>query len=325
MKKLAFAVVGTNFISSYFLEAIAESELAYAAAIYSRTEEKGQALAEKHGIKKVYTDYGKMLSDTEIDAVYVASPTMLHCEHSVAALRAGKHVLSEKMIAVDFGEFSEMERTAEECGLVLLEAMRPDFDPIFNELEKKLSELGKIKEARLEFCQYSSRYDKFKLGIVENAFKPEMKNSALSDIGIYPLHLAVRLFGKPKSLHSKSRFLENSFEGAGEIRLEYEGFDAVISYSKIYEGENISRIVGEGGTLLVDKMNAPKYLRHYGKDGELISEFHSEENNILAEINAFCGMIMEKSDFRKYLNISRDTMALIDMIYEKSEIHFPNY
>ena len=77
-KILKLAIVGTNFISDYLAEAARLSNKCEPYAVYSRTQKKGDAFAEKHGISKVYTDYETMLSDADIDAVYIASPTFLH-------------------------------------------------------------------------------------------------------------------------------------------------------------------------------------------------------------------------------------------------------
>ena len=96
MTKIRFAVVGTNFISDNFVGAVRASESAEITAVYSRKLDTGRRFAEKHMLTKVYIDYSEMLSDPDIDAVYVASPTMCHFEHSKAALLCGKHVLCEK-------------------------------------------------------------------------------------------------------------------------------------------------------------------------------------------------------------------------------------
>ncbi len=322
MEKIGFGIVGTNFISDYFLDAISLTKKARAVAIYSRTAENGRSLAEKHGIKKVYTNYIDMLNDSDINAVYVASPTMLHKEHSMEAFFRAKHVLCEKMIAVNYQEFSKMKAAAKGNSRVLLEAMRPDFDPLFSILEEKLKSIGIVKEAHFEFAQYSSRYDNFKRGIVENAFNPKMKNSALSDIGVYPLHLAVRLFGMPNDLKSESRFLDNGFEAEGKLNLSYKDFDLHIFYSKIREGKNASYIKCEDGFFEFDKINAPNFLRYVRFSDRSDITFYKQGNNILAETEAFCDAVNGDLNLSDKLDISEKTMLLIDKIYESSKISF---
>ena len=80
-----------------------------------------------------------------------------------------KHVLCEKVMASNEQEALSMIECAKKNHVVLLEAMRPDFDPAFDMIKNALPRIGKIRRASFEFCQYSSRYDRFKDGIIENA------------------------------------------------------------------------------------------------------------------------------------------------------------
>ena len=321
MARVRFAIVGTNFISDRFVEAVGRTESAEACAVFSRKEETANLFADKHGIEKRYTDYNVMLSDPNIDAVYVASPTICHKDHTVAALKAGKHVLCEKMIATELSELVEMRKTAEERGLVLLEAMRPDFDGAFDLVKSSVPKIGRIRRVSFDYCQYSSRYDKFKSGTVLNAFDPKMKNSALADIGIYPLHMCVSLFGEPQSLSSSSVFLHNGFEGAGSVTMSYGDMLAVVNYSKITDNCSQSVIEGELGSILIDKFNAPAEITLKLRSGEELSlGYQPVENNMTFETEAFCDMVNGRKSAAEYLDISEITMRLVDKIYLSSGI-----
>ena len=139
MKKLKFLVIGTNFISDKFCLAAKSVSGVEVCAVYSRKKQTGDEFALKYGIGKVYTDLDIALLDKEIDAVYVASPTFLHCEQSIKAMRAKKHVLCEKSIALSSSELSEMIKVAKEENTVLIEAMRPAFDPALKLIKSNLS------------------------------------------------------------------------------------------------------------------------------------------------------------------------------------------
>ena len=202
-----FAIVGTNFISDRFADAAKPVKEANIIAVYSRASESGAEFANRHNIQRVFTSYEEMLSKDDIDAIYSASPTMCHKEQAILAMKHGKAVLCEKMICATKEEFSELKEAKDMYGGFIIEAMRCDFDPIIAEVKKQIHSIGKLKEAHFDFCQYSSRYDDFLKGIVRNAFNPEMKNSSLADIGIYPLHVCIDLLGAPDKIHSRSRFL----------------------------------------------------------------------------------------------------------------------
>ena len=68
---------------------------------------------------------------------------------------------------------------------------------------------GTIRRISFQYAKYSSRYDKFKEGIIENAFNPAFSNGALMDIGVYCVHPLVRLFGMPKKIIADSLLLSN--------------------------------------------------------------------------------------------------------------------
>ena len=316
---MKLAIVGTNFISDNLIDAAKETENVEIVAVYSRKRDTGTAFAEKHGIREVYTDYSEMLISSPADAIYVASPTVCHAEHSIAALRAGKHVLCEKMMASDLDGFIRMRDTALAEDRVLLEAMRPAHDIAYTPFRVNLSRIGKIKSAHFEFCQYSSRYDRFKAGILTNAFDPQMMNSSLSDIGIYPLYLALSLFGAPKDLNAESRILHNGFEGEGRLTLHYGCFDVDIVYSKLRNSSTPSYVLGENGRLIIDKISAPTRITYESLSGERELLFDTpHKNNMKYELLAFRRMTEGELDYKKHLAVTELQQRTVDLAYRIS-------
>ncbi|MBQ7386940.1 MAG: Gfo/Idh/MocA family oxidoreductase [Clostridia bacterium] len=316
-----FLIIGTNFISDRFAEAASEVPGVSLYAVYSRKLETGRDFAAKYGIDKVYTDYEEALSDAGIDAVYVASPTLCHAEHTILALRAGKHVLCEKMMGADLSDFEKMKSCAKETGRILLEAMRPAHDPAYETVLEYLKRLGRLRRASFEFCQYSSRYDAFLEGRMTNAFNPAMKNTALADIGIYPLHAALMLLGEPKNVTARSVFLENGFEGEGVMTLDYGDMLASVVYSKITNSVTPSVIEGERGALTINKISAPTELVYYprGASAEVI-KLDVAPNNMVYEIAAFRDMTLGKKDPQKYMNITEYAQKIVENVYISSGI-----
>ena len=314
-------VVGTNFISDWFADAAKITPGVALYAVYSRSAETGAAFARKHGIENVYINYLDALKDENVSAVYIASPTVCHSEQACLAIEYGKHVLCEKMIAADLDGFLKMKSTAEKYGRVLLEAMRPAFDPAYNLVRSALDKIGKIRRASLEFCQYSSRYDKFKNGIVANAFDPAMKNSALADIGIYPLFVAVSLFGEPEELICRSVRLSNGFEGSGQIMMGYSDKIVSIAYSKISDGFSESVIEGEHGSIFINKITSPtKLTLKIRGEKEEILDYCAAENNMVYEIAAFRDMINGVISHCENLELSHSVMRCVDRAYKSSGV-----
>ncbi len=317
-----FGIVGTNFISDNFAEASSRVESARILAVYSRARDTAEAFAERHGIERLYTDYSAMLDDADIDAVYIASPTMCHKDQAILAMERGKAVLCEKMICATEEEFRELCEAKERTGGTVIEAMRCDFDPLLSLVRELLPRLGRIKRACFEYRQYSSRYDKFLKGEVMNAFDPSMKNSALADIGIYPLHFCISLLGEPLSVNSKSEFLHNGFEGCGKITLGYDGMDAQILYSKITEGKNISSIEGELGTLSFDKINEPKTLTLNLNDGNKhIFKAPHGSLNLANEIREFIKIAKGDAEYGdKLFDVTKRVMKCVGTVYKQNNI-----
>lgn len=328
--KLKIGIIGTNFISDDLCSAAAQVPEIEVYAVYSRKQETGDAFAQKHSIPHVFTDYDTFLG-CGLDAVYVASPNFAHCEQTLKALRHGKHVLCEKVMAMNEREVRSMIDCARENQVILLEAMRPDFDPAYDIIEKTLPRIGKLRRASFEFCQYSSRYDSFREGIVQNAFNPRIGNAALMDIGVYCIHCLVRLFGMPKSVKALSTKLENGFDGSGIVLMEYDGMTAEALYSKISASVNPSVLQGEEGSILIDYISKAEQLtlrlRKSSRDtldggGKEILPFTPAKNNMIYELREFLRLIEKNEVEHKYLQYSLDTIKVIDEARRQTGIKY---
>lgn len=319
---LRIGMIGTNFISDWLADAAKEVPDLTLAAVYSRTAESGNAFAARHGIATVYTDLEAFLS-SDIDAVYIASPNALHEPQAILAAQHKKHILCEKPIASSEAGLLRMIQVAKENGVVLLEAMRPAFMEGTWRVKEALREIGTLRSACFRFCQYSSRYDRYKNGEILNAFNPTLHNAALLDIGIYPLFFMIAVLGVPNSIQSRSIILENGFEGRGHILAAYEGMTATVDYSKIDDSCLPSFITGENGSILIDKMSMPRRitLSLRGKEPILLYE-DSEEKDMKYELAAFRDMIDKKCDAAPYLSLSRDTLRVADEVRKQNGIVF---
>mgnify|MGYP002527645160 FL=1 len=230
---IRFAVIGTNTITDKFLQAASALPDFKLCAVYSRTLARAQEYAQKNNVSLVFDSLEALADSDQIDAVYIASPNFCHAAQSILMMQHHKHVLCEKPIASNASEFQQMYDTAIKNQVILLEAMRSVFSPGFAAIRSLLPVLGTIRQVDFSFCKYSSRYDHFKEGIIENAFHPALSNAALMDIGVYCVHPLVSLFGMPASIQSSSIFLSNGFEGAGTVLLQYPDMQATLRYSKI--------------------------------------------------------------------------------------------
>lgn len=270
---LTVGIVGTNFVSEWFVAAARRcSEVVQPVAVCSRSIDTAREFAAEHDLGHAFDDLVSMCE--VVDIVYIASPISAHHEQALAAIDAGCHVLVEKAMTSTLAETEEIFAAAEARGVIAMEAMRNIHTAAHEAIRDALPRLGSIRYAHLEKCQYSSRYDKFRAGIVTNAFNPELGNSAVADMGVYPLQPTLELFGVPSSTSGTSVRLENGFDAAGTMLLTYEGFKVDVVYSKITGARGPNIIQGEDGTLEIDDIAETSriVLRSKGAEPETILE-----------------------------------------------------
>ena len=154
--------------------------------VASRDPERSKALNPI----TVHDSYEALINDPLIDAVYISLPNHLHCEWTVKALKAGKHVLCEKPFAMNAAEVESMIQTAKECDRLLVEAVWARWHPrMVRAVELvKSGEIGQVVSIDASFTFPASIEGNYRLS-------PEMGGGALLDIGVYPLHAIAAIVG----------------------------------------------------------------------------------------------------------------------------------
>lgn len=320
---LRIGIIGTSFVSDWICGAAKATDSCEIAAAYSREEARAKAFAEKAGIPLAFSDLEAFLSSPAIDAVYIASPNASHYRQTLLALEHGKHVLCEKPLAINASQAARMISFAHETGLVLLEAIRPVYDPFLTKLKEYLPMVGRIRRATFEFCQYSSRYDRFKAGERPNVFEASLGNGAVMDLAVYCLHCAVALFGMPVTLHAGATRLSNDTEAAGTMLLDYGDQQTTIAYSKVTDSVFPSLIQGEDGTLVFDTLNQPSYIRFYHHDKHMEElPFNPIANNMTHELSAFAHLVRSGESTLAYDEQSIRVMTLLDLARKQIGLDF---
>ena len=320
---IRFGMIGTGKIAEKFWQANRYGKDFELTAVYSRTLERARQFGFQKGQLQYFDDLEAFANSDCIDAVYVASPNCCHYEQVMTLLKAGKHVLCEKPMASNLEEAQEMFAEAEKQNLILLEGMRSIYAPSFQKMIPYMETLGTIRRATLQYCQYSSRYDNYKRGIVENAFKPELSNGALMDIGVYVVSCMIRLFGAPKSIKASGVKLHNGVDGAGTILMEYPDMIGEAIYSKITDSAMPSQIQGEDASMLVQEIENVKDLRIVRKGVVQSIHFEQSDNILNYETQEFIKMIKTGMGWEKSKEITVETMKVLDEARKQLHIVFP--
>ena len=315
MKKVRFAIIGTNQITDQFIEAGQQDEHFKLCAIYSRTEEKGKAFGAKYGIDVIFTSLEALAQSNVVDAVYIASPNVCHAKQAIYLMSQGLHVICEKPLASNLKEVEAMIEAAKTHGVTFMEAMIPTTLPNYHVVKEHLHKIGRIRHYYGTLCKYSSRYDAYKAGEVLNAFKPELSNGALVDIGVYTIAPMIGLFGAPQALKASGYVLESGVDGSGSITFDYQGMLATVMYSKITTSSLGAEIQGENGSLYIDMIQRPKHVSIKYRDGreEVLSVAQSDV--IMSyEITEFIEAILtgQQETVSNTWEMSLQTMAVLD-------------
>ncbi|ETI70602.1 Gfo/Idh/MocA family protein [Neobacillus vireti] len=303
---LKFATVGTSWITESFIKAAIASKQLQLIGGYSRTEEKAKRVANTYNAPYFWTDLEKMAKSTEFEAVYIASPNSVHFEQALTFLKNKKHVICEKPIFSNTAELAEAYQTAEENGVYLFEAIRNIHTPNCTILKEKLHLAGKLRSALLPYIQYSSRYDLFLQGEEPNIFSANYSGGALVDLGVYPLYLAVCLFGEPKKVTYHPVVLTSGVDGSGTLVLEYEEFVCTILCSKISHSELPCEIHGEAGTFVLEDaapISSIKFLDSHTKESQILSVEQEEQDMVYECINI--AKIIETKNVQEYERLKK--------------------
>jgi predicted dehydrogenase len=268
MKKIRFGVVGTNYITDRVMAAGAMDPRFELTAVYSRTQQRADEFAARHGLAHTFTSLEEMASSPLIDAVYIASPNALHAPQAILCMRHGKHVLCEKPLASNAREVREMIETARQNGTALMEAMKPTLTPNFRVVTEYLPRLGKLRRWFSAFGKYSSHYDNLKDGKLPNAFNPELANGAVMDIGVYAIYPMAVLFGRPETVQATVVKLSSGVDGHGAVNYSYGDMVATTLYSKMADMFLPFEIEGEEGTLRGNAINSITKVEFRSRGGE---------------------------------------------------------
>lgn len=322
---MKYATIGSNIITEEFLSIASQIQDFTYKAVYSREQEKAEKFAKKYGVDRVYTDLEMLAKDSEIDMVYIASPNSLHYEQSILMLKNKKNVLCEKPFASNIRQAEEMFEMAEKNGVIIMEAMRPIHDKGYRVLQEQIKKIGQIIKVHLHYSKYSSKYNRFLAGEQTNIFDLKFSGGALMDLGVYPIAFLVGLFGKPEEVQAFALSLSSGVDGASIIIAKYSNMLASLECAKISTSHAECVIEGEKGTIYlpyVRDMETFRIVYHNGEEVEIRRK--KGENTFIYEIIDFIEMVKTGKDYKKYKQISLDTISLLDRIRAITGIYFPS-
>ena len=270
---LRWGILGTGMIAGKFAEELPFSETGRLAAVASRTDEGAQAFAERFGGVRAYGDYGSLLADPEVDAVYISTPHPFHAEWARAAARAGKHILCEKPLAMTCDESMAVVDAARRAGVFLMEAFMYKCHPRTARITELVrgGAVGRIRLIEASFS-FASQFDP-----ESRLFNKALGGGGILDVGCYTMSVARMIAGA-----AGERAFENPLCVLGASVPAASGVDSIAAATLEFPGgllaqifcgigltrENDLQITGEEGWIRVPHFwNPPGQIEiHRGDD-----------------------------------------------------------
>ena len=245
-KKYKWGILAPGKMSAKFTLGLKLLDNAELYAVGSRDKSRAEQFAIDYGYKKFYGSYEGLVSDPDVDIVYIASPHSHHYEHTMLCLKHKKAVICEKAFALNSREVEDMINEATKQKVFLMEALWPPFQPIYLKTKELLDsgKPGKIVHLNASFS-FQPPFDPD-----ERLFNLSLGGGSLLDIGIYPVIDALYFIGVPSDIIAKASFSETGSEDSISIIFGYKDGRMATLYSSFRTSGNIGvDLLCENGNL----------------------------------------------------------------------------
>jgi predicted dehydrogenase len=290
-------------------------------AIAAREEPRARAFATRHGVPVVHRTYLDLIDDPDIDAVYNPLPNGLHGNWTMAAVRAGKHVLCEKPFTANADEARTVAAAVEDSDRVVMEAFHWRYHPMARRLLEVVGngELGQLQQVEASFCfpllrRHDIRWDW------------QLAGGALMDAGCYAVHMvrtvaAAGGAGEPRVIDARAaKISEGRVDRALSGRLQFDaGPTAMVSCSLLSRRVLALhlRAVGDRGDLRARNLLMPKLFgsMRVRAGGRQRVETPPRTETYDCQLEAFVAAVTEGTPFPTDVDDAVGNMVMIDDLY----------
>lgn len=218
-------------------------------AVAARDKGRAQDFADKLDFRKAYSSYDDVAADPDVDIVYVGTIHSNHAELSKKMLEAGKHVLCEKPMAINWKQGKEVIDLARKKHLFFGEAIWSRWFPIYDQIRQELSAntLGTMKLVKADLClQYAQ---------VERIKKHELHGGGMLDVGMYPIQLACLVYNQmPETIQALGNLTDTGVDENACILLKYKngGMANLTYHTNAGHANNMGLIMGQKGMIQIE-------------------------------------------------------------------------
>lgn len=316
-----WGIIGTSAIAKEMSDALKQTN-GSVYGICGSSLKKAEDFAIKESIEHAYSSSDDMISDPNIDIVYIATPHHLHYELIMHALDEGKHVLCEKAITVNAKQAEKAQNYAKEKGLILSEAMTIYHMPIMKELKQRITsnQLGKLRTIQVNFGSFKE-YDPN-----HRFFNKDKAGGALLDIGVYAMAFT-RFFlsSQPNLNFSTVNYFETGTDADSSIILKNEEGELVTIILSMRAKMPKRAVIGcEKGFIEVSNYpRANEATITYTSDGHVETVVSGEVEKAMSYEIADMERYIETDGKDNPLPISVDVMKNLDAIRNQWGFVYP--
>lgn len=240
-------------------------------AVGSRSAERGREFADRYEIERAYGSYDALVSDPDVDVVYVASPHSEHRDQALLAIAAGKHVLVEKSFTRNAAEAREVVAAARAAKVACLEAMWPRYAPRYDIVRQLLAD-GAIGELLTVHADHSQLIPESR---APRMYDPSLAGGAMLDLGVYPVSFVSLALGTPSQVHAvgslTDRGVDRTVAAVATGFPDHPGAVATITTTMSGASSVTAAICGTEGLIeLSGRFYAPGPVRLVRADGSSI-------------------------------------------------------
>lgn len=270
---MKIGIMGAGHIAGTLAETMRQMPEAECYAVAARELGRAEDFCKKYGFTKAYGSYEEMLSDEQVELVYVATPHSHHYEHMKLCIMHGKPALCEKAFTMNSIQAKEIAKLAQEKGVYVTEAIWTRYMPSRQIINEAIAS-GLLGQVSMLTANLS--YD---IDAKERIIRPELAGGALLDVGVYALNFALMHFGNEiVKIESSVMKTQTGVDGMETITLSYQDGRMASLTAGIYGRSDRRGIVyGEKGYLVVENINNPQAVRIYDANDKLVKEYEVPE------------------------------------------------
>jgi predicted dehydrogenase len=267
---IRWGIIGPGRIAQNVVKDFAVVDGARAVAVASRSQERAEAFAGRHGLERAYGSYSELIADPDVDVLYLATPHPQHHALALAGIRAGKALLVEKAFTATAAGAQEVVDLARETGVFVMEAIWTRFQPVIVAVRDLVADgaIGEVRSVQADLG-VTRVYDP-----TDRLFNVALGGGALLDLGVYVVNIAQMMLGNPSRVVAAGSLFPSGADAEASLLLDYgDGRTAALTTSLRNALPGQARVFGTAGWI------------------DILPRFHHPETIVLHRAGAEPGTI----------------------------------